>query len=155
VADQANTVSVGSVNNERRVTNVAAGSAPTDAANVQQVQAGNAATLASANHYTDLQIQAFGGQLTSLQQEIDVHLRQQDSRIDQQGAMSAAMLNMAINAANSRSDRGRLGVGAGWQNGEQAMSIGYSKQFGRASFSLGGAFSSDDSSAGVGFGIDL
>ena len=156
VADQANTVSVGSTGNERRVTNVATGSAPTDAANVQQVQAGNAATLASANQYTDLQIQAFGGQLTSLQQEIDVHLRQQDARIDQQGAMSAAMLNMAINAAHSNSANGRIGVGAGWMNGESALSVGYSKQIGdRASFSLGGAFTSDDSSAGIGFGIDL
>jgi hypothetical protein len=36
------------------------------------------------------------------------------------------------------------------------MSVGYSKSIGeRASMSIGGAFSSDDSSAGVGFGIDL
>ena len=69
--------------------------------------------------------------------------------------MSAAMVNMAINAANSRSRTGRIGVGAGWQNGESALSIGYSKQIGRASFSLGGAFSSDDTSAGIGFGVDL
>jgi hypothetical protein len=70
--------------------------------------------------------------------------------------MNAAMMNMAINAANSRSEHGRIGVGAGWQNGESALSVGYSKQIGeRASFSLGGAFSSDDTSAGVGFGIDL
>ena len=138
------------------MTNVAEGSAPTDAANVSQVQAGDAATLSSANAYTDTRMSSFNGQFTSLQQEIDVHLRQQDERIDQQGAMSAAMLNMAINAANSNSDRGRLGVGAGWQNGESALSVGYSKKVSeRASFSLGGAFSSDDSSAGVGFGIDL
>ena len=45
---------------------------------------------------------------------------------------------------------------AGWMNGESALSVGYSKQIGdRASFSLGGAFTSDDSSAGIGFGIDL
>ena len=101
-------------------------------------------------------MQAFESQLTTAKQEIDLHLRQQDQRIDQQGAMNAAMVNMAINAAHSRSDRGRLGVGAGFQNGESALSVGYSKQIGeRASFSLGGAFSSDDSSAGVGFGIDL
>jgi len=156
VASQANTVSVGNTGNERRVTHVAAGSAPTDAANVSQVQAGDTATLNSANAYTDSRMSSFNGQFTSLQQEIDVHLRQQDTRIDQQGAMSAAMLNMAINAANSNSDRGRLGVGAGWQNGESALSVGYSKKVGeRASFSLGGAFSSGDSSAGVGFGIDL
>jgi hypothetical protein len=35
------------------------------------------------------------------------------------------------------------------------MSVGYARDFGRVSWSLGGAFSSDDRSAGVGFGIDL
>jgi autotransporter adhesin len=85
-----------------------------------------------------------------------MRLGKQDERIDREGAMNAAMMNMAINAANSRSEHGRIGVGAGWQNGETALSVGYSKQIGeRASFSVGGAFSSDDSSAGVGFGIDL
>ena len=63
---------------------------------------------------------------------------------------------MSLNAANPRSPRGRIGIGAGWQNGESALSVGYSKAIGeRASFSIGGAFSSDDSAAGVGFGIDL
>ncbi|MCI0151056.1 YadA-like family protein [Paraburkholderia sediminicola] len=40
VADQSNTVSVGSAGNERRITNVAAGQAPTDAVNMQQFQGG-------------------------------------------------------------------------------------------------------------------
>ncbi|MCG5074421.1 YadA-like family protein [Paraburkholderia tagetis] len=40
VADQANTVSVGSTGNERRITNVANGVAPTDAANMGQLQSG-------------------------------------------------------------------------------------------------------------------
>jgi autotransporter adhesin len=39
VADQPNTVSVGSPGNERRITNVAAGVAPTDAVNVSQLRA--------------------------------------------------------------------------------------------------------------------
>ena len=38
VADQPNTVSVGAPGNERRITNVAAGIAPTDAVNVSQLQ---------------------------------------------------------------------------------------------------------------------
>jgi hypothetical protein len=83
-------------------------------------------------------------------------LNQQDKRIDRMGAMSSAMMNMAMNAAGGRSERGRVAVGAGWQNGESALSVGYAKQIGeRASFSIGGAFSSDDSSAGIGFGLDL
>jgi autotransporter adhesin len=40
VADQTGTVSVGSSGNERRITNVAAGQAPTDAVNMQQFQGG-------------------------------------------------------------------------------------------------------------------
>jgi len=171
VANQANTVSVGSAGNERRVTNVAAGTGATDAANVGQVQSGDAATLASANAhtntvatqtlttanaYTDGRMQAFSDQFTQIQDDFNKRLRHQDSRIDQEGAMNAAMMNMAINAANARSEKGRLGVGAGYQGGEGALSVGYSKQIGdHASFSLGGAFSSDDSSAGIGFGIDL
>ena len=171
VANQANTVSVGSAGNERRVTNVATGTAATDAANVGQVQAGNAATLASANSYTDTtatqtltransytdnRMQAFSDQFTQMQGDVDQRLNKQDHRIDQEGAMSAALVNMAINAANSRSPRGRIGVAAGFQNGATALSLGYSKQIGeRASFSIGGAASSDDTSVGVGFGIDL
>jgi hypothetical protein len=177
VANQANTVSVGSVGNERRVTNVAAGTAASDAANVGQVQAGDARTLASANAHTDTtaaqtltqantytdarvqsqdaRVQAFESQLTTAKQEIDLHLRQQDQRIDQQGAMNAAMVNMAINAAHSRSDAVAWASAPASRTAKARLSVGYSKQIGeRASFSLGGAFSSDDSSAGVGFGID-
>jgi autotransporter adhesin len=40
VANQANTVSVGAAGAERRITNVAAGIGPTDAVNVQQLNAG-------------------------------------------------------------------------------------------------------------------
>lgn len=40
VADQTNTVSVGASGSERRITNVAAGQAPTDAVNMQQFQGG-------------------------------------------------------------------------------------------------------------------
>ena len=66
------------------------------------------------------------------------------------------MLNMAINAAGSQSPRGRIAMGAGFQGGEQALSVGYGRKLGkRGSFSLGGAFSSGEKSAGVGFGVDL
>ena len=81
---------------------------------------------------------------------------QQDRRIDKQGSMSSAMLNMAINAAGSQSPRGRVAAGVGFQGGERALSVGYAKRIGeRASFSLGGAFSGSEKSAGMGFGVDL
>ncbi|MCC8364347.1 hypothetical protein LK996_14830 [Lysobacter sp. A6] len=155
VANEANTVSVGSAGNERRVTNVAAGTNATDAANVAQMQAGDAATLSAANTYTDGRLHALDSQISQLQSDVWSRLGEQDQRIDRNGAMSAAMMNMAINAAGARSDRGRVAVGAGWQNGENALSVGYSKAIGRATFSIGGAFTSDDQSVGAGFGVDL
>jgi autotransporter adhesin len=157
--------------NGTAIANVADGVAATDAANVRQVQAGDAATLASANtytdtvavqtlqsanEYTDSRFAAWDAQLDSIQRGIDDRFQRQDRRIDRQGAMGSAMLNMAINAAGSQSPRGRVAVGAGFQGGEQALSVGYGRKVGeRASFSLGGAFSGGEKSAGVGFGVDL
>ncbi|WP_159086261.1 YadA family autotransporter adhesin [Burkholderia mayonis] len=54
VADRANSVSVGAAGGERQITNVAAGMAPTDAANLRQVNH----ALASANRYTDSSVQS-------------------------------------------------------------------------------------------------
>nr|WP_202839732.1 YadA-like family protein [Luteimonas saliphila] len=153
------------------IANLADGVAATDAANVRQIQAGDAATLASANtytdtvavqtlqsanEYTDSRFAAWDAQLDSIQRGIDDRFQRQDRRIDRQGAMGSAMLNMAINAAGSQSPRGRIAVGAGFQGGEQALSVGYGRKVGeRASFSLGGAFSGGEKSAGIGFGLDL
>ena len=50
---------------------------------------------------------------------------------------------------------GTLGIGVGFQNGAAALSLGYQRALSdRATVTLGGAFSGDDSSvgAGVGFG---
>ena len=70
--------------------------------------------------------------------------------------MNAAMMQMGMNAGGSRSPRGRVAVGVGFQSGQKAMAIGYAKPVGeRASFSLGASFSGDEKSAGVGFGLDL
>ena len=113
-------------------------------------------TLASANAYTDTKFSALDDQFQQLSDNLGARLSQQDERIDRMGAMSSAMMNMAMNAAGGRSERGRVAVGAGWQNGESALSVGYSKQIGeRGSFSIGGAFSNGDNSAGIGFGFDL
>jgi autotransporter adhesin len=156
--------------NGTQIKNVAEGVAGQDAANVAQVDRGDATTLASskqytdatatqtlnsANAYTDQRLAAFNDQFVDLSRDVDRRLDRQDQRIDRMGAMSAAMMSMSINAANSHGDRGRVAVGAGLQNGASALSVGYSKSFGRASFSLGGAFADGESSAGIGFGLDL
>ncbi|MEZ0472592.1 YadA-like family protein [Luteimonas salinilitoris] len=154
-----------------RVRNVADGTAASDAVNKRQMDAGDAAaldsardyadtastrTLSSAKAYTDQRFTALNDDFLRLEQNVGRRLDQQDRRIDKIGAMSTAMMSMSINAANSRSPRGRIAVGAGWQGGESALSVGYSKAIGdRASFSLGGAFTSDESSAGIGIGFDL
>ena len=66
------------------------------------------------------------------------------------------MTQMAVNAANDASAKGRIAVGVGAQGGQGALSIGYGKRIGdRASFSLGASFASGESSAGAGFGFDL
>ncbi|WP_337243465.1 ESPR-type extended signal peptide-containing protein [Luteimonas sp. gir] len=167
VADRAQTVSVGSAGAERQIANVAAGTQATDAANVAQVRAGvteakayadTTATqaVASSKAYTDQRLAAWGDQFDAYRGDVERRFSDVDRRMDRQGAMSAAMLNMATNAAGTQSPRGRVAVGAGFQSGEQALSIGYAKRVGeRASFSLGGAFSGDEKSAGFGFGIDL
>jgi len=140
-----------------RVANVADGAAPTDAANVRQVQAGDAQTLTEAKAYTDQRfLELVGADFGDLRREIDDRFQRADRRTDRVGAMSSAMVQMTANAANGNGARGRIAVGAGIMGGEQALSVGYGKRLGeRASFTLGGAFSGDDSSAGIGFGVDL
>ena len=113
-------------------------------------------TIGQAKSYTGSRVAELNQQFTRFSDDVWMRLGDQDRRIDRQGAMGAAMTNMAMNAANARSPRGRVAIGAGWQNGISALSIGYAKQLGdRASFSLSGAFSGSDRSAGVGFGVDL
>jgi len=112
--------------------------------------------VASANRYTDSRFQAVDLQFEGLRREMDDRFTRQDRRIDRMGAMSSAMLNMAVNAAGPQSTGGRVSVGAGFQGSEKALSIGYSRRLGaRGSFSLGGAFSGGEKSGGIGFGVDL
>src|SRR3546814_13118745 len=83
---------------------------------------------------------------SDLQGEIDHRLAEQDRRIDKQGAMSAAMLNMATSAAGIRTQN-RVGVGVGYQSGESALSIGYQRAISdRAVITIGGAFSRSEGS---------
>jgi autotransporter adhesin len=157
--------------NGTTISNVADGVAATDAVNKGQMDAGDASTLqssktytdttatqtlTSANAYTDAKFASWDSSLGNFRSDVERRFSQQDRRIDRQGAMGSAMLNMAINAAGSQSPRGRIAVGAGFQSSEKALSIGYGKRIGtRGSFSLGGAFSGSEKSAGVGFGVDL
>ncbi|WP_293706587.1 ESPR-type extended signal peptide-containing protein [Stenotrophomonas sp. UBA7606] len=149
VADRDNSVSVGSKGHERQITNVAAGTGDTDAVNKAQLDQG----VMSANRYADGKFAGLNDSFDLLRSDVNKELRHMDRRIDRQGAMSAAMLNMAVSAAGVRTDN-RVGVGVGFQGGESALSLGYQRALSeRATLTVGGAFSSDDSSVGIGAGF--
>ncbi|PPJ44878.1 adhesin, partial [Rhizobium sp. KAs_5_22] len=60
------------------------------------------------------------------------------------------------NSAYAKPGRGRLAVGAGFQDGESGLAIGYGRRINEnVSVSIGAAFSGSESSGGVGFGVDL
>ena len=149
VAERDATVSVGSAGAERQVVNVAAGTRDTDAVNKAQLDGG----ITRANRYTDQRHAALADSFQSYQHTVDDRFRQQDQRIDQQGAMNAAMLNMATSAAGIRTQN-RVGVGIGFQGGESALSLGYQRALSeRATVTVGGAISGDNRSVGLGAGF--
>ncbi|WP_118784781.1 YadA-like family protein [Haemophilus haemolyticus] len=98
VADEAHTVSVGSQGNERRITNVAAGRHPTDAANV--------------------------GQINAAENRMNNKLGKLDKKLRGGIASAVAVANIpqvTIPGANM------VAVGAGNYKGQSAIAIGYSK----------------------------
>jgi autotransporter adhesin len=131
VADRDNTVSVGSEGNERQITNVAAGTQRTDAANWGQVQD-------AVNGVQDWANQKF---------------HQVDKRINRMGAMSAAYGQMAFSAQGLETKH-RLGVGVGTQGGQSAIAVGYSRQLKpNMNLSFGGSASAGDVSMGAGLSV--
>ena len=149
VADRANTLSVGSAGRERQIVHVAAGIRGTDAVNKSQLDSG----IASANMYAENRFAGMNDRFDLLRTDMGERLRHVDRRIDRQGAMNAAMLNMSTSMAGVRTEN-RVGVGVGFQGGESSLSIGYQRAFSdRATLTIGGAFSSDDSSVGMGAGF--
>jgi hypothetical protein len=128
VADRDNTVSVGSEGNERQITNVAAGTQRTDAANWGQVQ----------------------DAVNGVRDWADQKFHQMDKRINRMGAMGAAYGQMAF-SANGLDTKNRLGVGVGTQGGQSALAVGYSRQIKpNLNLSFGGSASAGDVSVGAG-----
>jgi len=136
---------------------VAEGAGNPDAGSFREAEAGNAETLSQANAYTDARfeeaLKAPMAAIDDLRTEVSDRFRDTDSRIEKMGAMNAAMLNMATSAAGIRTPN-RMAVGIGVSGGEQALSLGYQRAFSdRLTMTVGGAFSDDESSAGVGVGF--
>jgi autotransporter adhesin len=131
VAGEANTVSVGSATNQRRITNVAPGTAPGDAATFGQLQ------------------DALGGFDAQLAQTSRQLTRRADSGAA--AAMAAAGLPQAFTPG-----KGLIGIAVGSWRSETAFALGASKAFddGRTVFKAGATFDSRGSgglNAGLGW----
>ncbi|WP_368042162.1 YadA family autotransporter adhesin [Burkholderia metallica] len=68
---RSNVVSVGNANQQRQITNVAAGTEATDAVNVQQLNTGLSNAVNQANRYTNNQIQELRSSLDSVRKDAD------------------------------------------------------------------------------------
>ena len=166
VADRADTVSVGSAAHQRQITNVAAGTRTTDAANVGQVEqalitartytdANAQQTLQSANAYTDSRFASLAStaDVNGLRDQMNERFHGVDQRMDKVGAMGTAMSQMAFSTQGINTPN-RLGVGVGGYRGEAALSVGYSRQLSpKANLTFGAAVSGDEASGGVGVGF--
>ncbi|MFM0556253.1 YadA-like family protein, partial [Paraburkholderia sediminicola] len=143
VADRANTVSVGSAGNERQVTNVAAGTATTDAVNVGQLNdsigaaVGNLPAGTSAKDYTDQQI-------NSVQNSVN-----QVAKSAYAGIAAATALTMIPDV-----DQGKtiaVGIGGGTYKGSQAVALGVSARITEnLKMKAGAGTSSQGTTVGVG-----
>lgn len=112
VADRDNSFSVGAKGSERQITNVAAGTAPTDAVNVQQLNDNLSAASTQAKGYTDQRI----GQ---------VYNSFNDLKKDMYGGVASAM---AVAGLPQPTGAGRSMVSAATSNyhGQQGFAAGYS-----------------------------
>lgn len=133
------------------------GSGNVDAATVAEARAYTdtvaTQTLSSANAYTDQQFAVWNDNFEAFRGDVERRFHDVDRRLDRQGAMGAAMLNMATSAAGIRTQN-RVGVGVGFQGGESALSVGYQRAISdRATITFGGAISGDESSVGIGAGF--
>jgi trimeric autotransporter adhesin len=143
VADRANTVSVGSADNERQITNVAAGTQTTDAVNVGQLNAavanavGDLPAGTTAKEYTDQQISMVQKSVSSV------------ARNAYSGVAAATALTMIPDV-----DQGKtiaVGIGTGSYQGYQATALGASARITQnIKVKLGAGISSQGTTFGAG-----
>jgi len=155
VADRDNTVSVGTAGKERAITNVAAGSATTDAANVGQVDAAVQDAIKQAKAYTAQQFVDMQTGIDQFARKVDDRFHAVDISVARTGAMATAMSQMGTASAGA-SGNGRLAAGVGYQGGQKALAVGYATQIGdRVHVNFGGAVTSGARTVGGGIGVDL
>ncbi|WP_217490864.1 ESPR-type extended signal peptide-containing protein [Xanthomonas graminis] len=135
VADRANTVSVGSASNQRQVTNVAAGTERTDAANVGQLYDGLDGVADWSRNYTDSRV----------------------GEVDRRASAGvAAAMAMASLPQAYQPDQSAAGVALSSFRGEQAIALGVStiSESGRYLFKVN-ASASTRGDAGVAVGAGM
>lgn len=156
-------LTTGGLNNGGNViSNVAAGTAPTDAANVSQVQAAETSAVSTSETYTDSQVSSVKSWAQSYTDQqaaeavrqanayTDAKFRQLDDRFSRVTAVGSAATAMA---ANFRGDDS-LAAGAGWAGGHSALAVGYRHVMagGHVSVSFHGAISGSERTLGAGIG---
>ena len=127
-----------------RLQNVAAGVAPTDAVNVQQLNDGLDSAVERANAYTDTRLVGITTDLRDLRRDADAGTA---------GALAAAGLPQAFEPG-----RGMLAFGAGTFQGESAFAMGLSRVMddGAAVFKAGVTYDTRDrAGANVGLGFQF
>ena len=126
VASDPDVVSVGSSGNNRRIEHVADGVNNTDAANYGQVQAAQAAAIATSNAYTDVRFNALNDRLTGVAHRADAATA---------AAMAIGGLAQAVTPGKSM-----VTGGVGEWNGQSAFAFGLSHRLDNHwTFKAGGA----------------
>jgi autotransporter adhesin len=163
VATRDNSVSVGSAGHERQVTNVAAGTQTTDAANFGQVQdalvtakrytdSGDQSTLSSANAYTDAKLTGFTttGDFNAFRDQVNQQFHTVNTRLDRVGAMGSAMAGMAGAIASAPNTQNRISAAVGGYGGQGALAVGYSYRLpGNGAVLVGGSIAGGGESSGT------
>jgi autotransporter adhesin len=136
------------------ISNVGNAQSNTDLANIGQLNEYMQSAVDQAMKYTDAQIGATQQSLDKLKDDVNNRFNKQDERISRMGAMSAAS-NMVAFATQGIQTRNRGGVGVGTQGGQSAVSVGYSRALNeKMNVSVSGTTSGNDTSAGIGFGMN-
>ena len=150
VANRPDTVSVGNAASglDRQISNVAAGTMPTDAANVSQVQQAESQAINTSENYTNSALAPINGQISAL----GLAVSQLGSRLNGLGAAEQASAQMAMACAG---DRNCIAAGWGLQGGQGAVALGFRHQVfhGRAAWTAGVSNSQAGTSVGAGFAI--
>ena len=127
VADRDNSVSVGSAGNERQITNVAAGTANTDAVNVGQLKSYAQQSYSASAAYTDQRV-------NGLQTQFD------DFKKDTYGGL-ASVLAIAGLPQPTQAGKGMVSAAVSNYHGQQGFAVGASYVTGNNRFVLKGGIS--------------